>query len=135
MPNFGSYFRGAYDSITDYMPALPFFGSNEDKGDGEDDDESDDSSKDRVPKLKNSLYSKHRKPLNSVLIQEKNKNSWYDKFFYGSDDDDTTTTTTAASLLPVKSTTESGFFSWLGGSSEETTEKPVIQTTPANKST
>lgn len=140
LPNMGSYFRGAYDTLTDYAP-LPYFGSDDDEdGDENDDndddeyDEDDDTSKIRKPKLKNSLYSKHRKPPNSLYsdVQEKNNNRWYDKFFFGSDDEATTTT---ASSMPLKTATDSGFFSWFA-SSEESTEKPVnLETATTKQST
>lgn len=129
----GSYFRGAFDfdALNDYAPSLPFFGTDDNDDDGEDDD---DDTKIRKPKLKNSLHSKYRKPPNSVYsdAQEKNNNRWYDKFFFGSDDETITTTTTPNSA-PLKTPTESGFFSWFG-SSEETTEKPIIQPANTNQS-
>lgn len=116
MSNMGNYFRRTYDTITDYMPSFSLFESD-------DDDDEEDSSKIRKPKLKNSLYSKHRFPPNRVEIREKSKR-WYDKFFFGSEEEEETITTPT----PIKSTTESGFFNWFGDKTEETTEKsPAIE--------
>lgn len=139
MPNMGNFFRGAYDTIADFTPPLPFFGSDDyddnEKGDDEYDDDNEDTTKIRNPKLKHSLYSKHRKPPNSVFsdIQQKNSNRWYDKFFFGSDDETTTIAATTIST-PLKTTTDSGFFSWFGGSSEEKTEQPVVTETTTKQS-
>lgn len=124
MSNMGKYFQKTYDTLTDYVPSIPFFGSNNDDDDDEEyDDESDDVSKKRKPKLKPSMYLKHP---NKVHIQEKNNNRWFDKFFYGSDDGEETTTAPTP-IAKVKVTTESGFFSWLGGSAEVTTEKVIVE--------
>lgn len=120
MSNMGHYFQRTYDTISDFVPAFPsIFGSDDDYDN--DDKDKDDDSKKRNPKLQYPLYSKYH---NNVEIHEKNDNRWFDKFFFGSEDSEETTPTSVPQVH--KLTTESGFFSWLSGSGEVTTEKPVI---------
>lgn len=130
MPNIGSYFRRTFDTLSDFLPAFPsFFGSGGEEDEDEEYDDDDDASKIRIPKFKHSLYSKH---TNKEESQEKNHNRWFDKYFFGSDDAGETNPSPMP-MPKIKVTTESGFFSWLSGSDEITTVKPVVEETQTEK--
>lgn len=117
MSNMGYYFRKTYNTISDYVPSFQIF------GDDYEDDDSADRKKIRKPKLKKSTYINRKKPLKKIVIQEKNNNRWYDKFFFGSESDED-----VATVLPItKVTTEPGFFSWFSSSEEEITANSNIQ--------
>lgn len=130
MPNIGSYFQRTYDTLSDFLPVFPsFFGSGGEEDEDEEDDDDDDASKIRIPKFKHSLNSKH---TNKEESQEKNHIRWFDKYFFGSDDADETTPPPMP-MPKIKVTTESGFFSWLSGSGEITTVKPVVEEAQTEK--
>lgn len=132
MPNVGSYFQKTFNTISDYIPPIPFVSGDYD----DDDDDSEDNDRDkytdtddttentsiRRPKFKYSLRRpifKLTNPLETNGTQQKRKR-WYDKFFFGSEEETSTT------VNPVESTTEqSKFLNWLGMNKDLTTERSV----------
>lgn len=103
MPDVGGFFKNTMNSISDYMPALPFSGDDYD-----DEEEKKDESKNndenvsiRRPKFENTLKK--------IFRQTKYKQRrWFDKFFFSSDEETTTTEE------PNEATTErSKILNWL----------------------
>lgn len=128
MTNMGNYFRSTYDTISNYMPAIPsVFGSDDD-----DEENENDLPVIRRPKLKkSSLFNRltpYTSPSNYITAEEK-PNRWYDKFFFGSGDSNDQISISTPST-PVVVTTEAGFFNWLSGDSAESSEK-ITTTEPS----
>lgn len=140
MPNVGSYFQKTLNTISDYIPPIPYLGGG-DNDDDDDDDEHDNKDKYtddttenmsiRRPKFKYTLrktqiQTKFHEPLKTNGTQPKRKR-WYDKFFFGSEKESLTTAN------PVEVTTEqSKFFNWFGLNKDFSTERSVpIPATPS----
>lgn len=141
MPNVGKYFKKTINTISDYIPPMPFAGEDDDDDEEDDDkdkdDEDDDDSIDkdddsnmsiRRPKFKYTLRKVFRRPLQLLRPDRGDgtkRKRWYDKFFFGSDDD-------SQAKDSFESTTEqSKFMDWFRLNSEASTERSVGFPTPS----
>lgn len=123
-----TYFQKTFNTISDYMPTLPFFGGDDEEDDDKNSDETSENSSIRRPKFKYTLR-KVLRPLQN-LQPHHNRKRWYDKFFFGSEDQSDTTETTAD---PTETTTErSKIFDWFKLNADSSTERivPIRKTTP-----
>lgn len=126
MPNVGGYFQKTFNTISDYIPPLPFTG-DDDEDDDEDDDSSSSSDIDRDenfsirrPKFKYTLKKLFRPTHHHNDESQPKRKRWYDKFFFGSDDE------LKSTANPEEATTEqSKFFNWFRLNTELSTERSV----------
>lgn len=143
MPNVGKYFKKTINTISDYIPPMPFAGEEDDDDDENDDDDKDDDDDDSIdkdddnnasirrPKFKYTLRKVFRRPLQLLRpdkIDGTKRKRWYDKFFFGSDDDSQSKDSSESSTEQTK------FMDWFRLNSEVSTERsvaiPTQSTTP-----
>lgn len=120
MTNMGNYFRQTYDSISEYMPAVPLFG-------GSDNEKPNKNSKLKQirQRIKSTKLSTNKNDKSPKRVNAENKDKrWYDKFFFGSNDEEDVSTEIPTAVEPPQ---ESGFFSWFSNDGEK--EVPIVNTT------
>lgn len=113
MANMGNYFSQTYDTLSDYLPAMPLLSSKS--------EHETDNKRKKIRhrlRLRRNSTNPNEKSAKKVVVKDKD-NRWYDKFFMGSDEYDDPVTEASDFVAPSD---ESGFLNWFADDEEKTGE-------------